>query len=91
MPRSLSLAVPQTYAALRAAVMTVVKQGRGEIENAWVKTYHDTGRLIHEHILLKQNRAGYGAGVFDRLAADTGKPSAWTNTPRPIGMTNDGP
>ncbi|MCW5549814.1 MAG: thermonuclease family protein [Opitutaceae bacterium] len=67
-----ALAVPQTYAALRRAVEVTVFVGRQKIEDAWVRTYHETGRLIHEHILLNKDRAGYGAKVFDKLAADTG-------------------
>lgn len=63
---------PKTYAELREAVLAVVHRGRREIERAWVQTYHDTGRLIHEHLLFKQARADYGARVFADLAADSG-------------------
>jgi endonuclease YncB( thermonuclease family) len=64
--------MPQTYAALRRAVEAVVFKGRQEIEHAWVRTYHEAGRLINEHILSHQRRAAYGTQVFDRLAQDTG-------------------
>lgn len=66
------LPAPATYAQLKKAVETVVFQGRQQIEQAWTKTYHETGRLINEHILRNAGRAGYGARVFERLAADTG-------------------
>jgi endonuclease YncB( thermonuclease family) len=65
------LTVPQTYAALRAAVETVVLKGREGIERAWVQTYHDTGRLITEHLVVNKNRTGYGTQVLARLSADT--------------------
>ena len=65
----------QTYAALKAAVLAVVQKGRGEIDRAWLMTYHETGRLIHEHLLLHQERAAYGAQVFAKLAEDTGTSS----------------
>lgn len=64
--------IPETYAELRDAVLAVVNKGRREIEQAWVQTYHDTGRLIHDHLLFKQARAAYGASVFADLAADSG-------------------
>lgn len=64
--------VPATYAALRRAVEQTVFRGRADIEKAWVRTYHETGRLINEHILRSKERAGYGARVFERLAEDTG-------------------
>jgi micrococcal nuclease len=67
-----NLTVPQSYAALRSAVESVVFKGRRDIERAWIHTYHETGRLINEHILLKRDRAGYGAKVFEKLSVDTG-------------------
>ena len=70
MPES-KLIVPSTYAALRQAVVNVVLKGRREIDRAWLLTYHETGRLIHEHLLLNKDRANYGAQVFAKLAADT--------------------
>ncbi|MDP1579038.1 MAG: DUF1016 N-terminal domain-containing protein [Candidatus Didemnitutus sp.] len=66
------LSVPATYADLKKAVEAVVFKGRQQIELAWVRTYHETGRLINEHILQNRQRAGYGAGVFEKLSADTG-------------------
>lgn len=64
-------ATPRTYAALRRAVLAVVGSGRRRIEEAWVRTYHETGRLIAGHLLLNKARADYGAEVFTRLAAET--------------------
>ena len=73
MARALTPAsAPKTYAELRRGVEEVVFAGRAKIEQAWLRTYHDTGRLIHEHLLLNQERADYGAKVFNRLADDTG-------------------
>jgi hypothetical protein len=63
---------PKTYAQLRAAVTAVVIEGRSVIDRAWLETYHETGRLIHEHILLFRDRANYGAKTFEKLADDTG-------------------
>lgn len=62
--------VPQTYAELRRAVELTLFQGQREIELARVRTYHETGRLIHEHILLFKHRADYGSGTIQRLADD---------------------
>lgn len=64
--------IPKTYAQLRDAVKAVVVQGRQAIDRAWLETYHETGRLINEHILLFRDRADYGAKTYEKLAADTG-------------------
>ncbi len=64
--------VPTTYAILRRAVEAIVVKGRNDIDRAWVHTYHETGRLITEHLLQNKERANYGGQVFTRLAADTG-------------------
>ncbi len=64
--------VPKTYAQLRDAVTAVVIEGRSAIDRAWLETYHETGRLIHEHILFFRDRANYGAKTFEKLADDTG-------------------
>jgi endonuclease YncB( thermonuclease family) len=62
--------IPRTYAELRRSVEAVIGAGRRQVEAAWVQTYHETGRLIHEHVLLKKDRADYGAQVYARLSAD---------------------
>ena len=67
--RALSPA-PKTYAQLRDAVVVVVADRRA-IDRAWLDTYHETGRLINEHVLLFKERANYGARIYEKLAADT--------------------
>ena len=69
--RSSVFVVPRTYAELRRCVEQVIVAGRRKVDLAWLLTYHETGRLIVEHLLLKQERADYGAKVFTQLAADT--------------------
>ena len=62
--------VPQTYAELRRAVELTMIHGQHAVELAKVRTYHETGRLIREHVLAHQDRADYGAKTIPRLAAD---------------------
>ena len=50
-------------------MLTLIK-GQQAIEQAKVQTYWDTGRLIHEHVLLFKDRADYGAGTIAQLSAD---------------------
>ena len=64
------MAAPRTYAELRRTVETVLLTGQREIDQAKVRTYWDTGRLINEHLLLNRGRADYGADVMARLARD---------------------
>ena len=64
--------IPKTFAELRAAVMVVVVEGRRAIDRAWVESYHEIGRLIYEHLLLKKERAAYGASVYSELAEESG-------------------
>ena len=69
--RTLTLTpIPKTYAELRKAVEQTMVQGQQAIERARVHTYHETGRLIQEHVLLFKERADYGAKTIPRLAAD---------------------
>lgn len=70
MPQTALTAVPQTYAALRAAVEVAMVKGQQAVELARVRTYHETGRLIHEHVLLFKERADYGTQTIPRLAGD---------------------
>jgi len=70
MARSSALAVPRTYAALRRAVEDVIIKGQRAAELAKVRTYHETGRLIREHVLLFDDRADYGSKAVRRLALD---------------------
>jgi endonuclease YncB( thermonuclease family) len=62
--------VPQTYGELRRAVAAVMIKGQQEIDQARVRTYWETGRLIREHGLLFKERADYGAKTILRLGAD---------------------
>lgn len=64
------LAVPKTYAELRAAVILTIVKGQQAYEIARVRTYHETGRLIHEHVLLFKQRADHGARPIARLSAE---------------------
>ena len=64
--------VPKTYAELLRRVRDTLFAGQRAVDFAWVRTFHETGRLIHCHILLKKERAGYGAQVFRQLANDSG-------------------
>lgn len=70
MAKAVQLAVPQTYAALRRAVEETLFKGQRAIEQAKVRTYHETGWYIKEHILLNVERADYGAKVYERLEKD---------------------
>src|SRR5882672_1810688 len=71
MPQRAITLTPKTYAELRDAVIAVVVKGRQAIDRAWLETYHETGRLINEHILQFRDRADYGAKVYTKLATDT--------------------
>ena len=67
-----SKSVPRTYTELRRRAEAALLLGQRQIEEAKVRTYWETGRLIDQHLLLHQNRAEYGAEVVPRLAADLG-------------------
>lgn len=70
MPRNAPVSIPPTYAELLREVRRVLIDGQREIDRVWVRSYHETGRLIVEHILLKKERADYGAHVYRDLARD---------------------
>ena len=72
MPASSLAKIPQTYPELLSAVRRVLIDGQREIDRVWVRSYHETGRLITEHILLFKDRADYGAKTYHNLARDTG-------------------
>ncbi|MBC7368444.1 MAG: thermonuclease family protein [Undibacterium sp.] len=65
------VSIPRTYAELRREVERVLLVGRRAVDVAWLRTYHETGRLIHEHLRRNEDRADYGAKVVGRLAAET--------------------
>ena len=64
--------VPKTYAELLRRVKATIFAGQRAVDFAWVQTFHETGRLIHCHVLLKKDRADRGAQVIHQLANDTG-------------------
>lgn len=72
MPAASASYVPKSYADLLRCVQQTLFVGQREVEVAWVRTYHETGRLIHVHLLLEKDRADHGAQVFAQLARDTG-------------------
>src|SRR3989338_1632574 len=60
-----------SYPGLREQVKQVLLLGRARIEQEKVRTYWETGRLIHTHILANNARtAVYGKQVMERLAQD---------------------
>jgi endonuclease YncB( thermonuclease family) len=58
------------YNLLLSKVKKTLIEGQARIEAQRVRTYWETGRLIHAHILQNKDRAEYGAEVLDRLARD---------------------
>jgi hypothetical protein len=58
------------YKQLLTQVKKVLIEGQARIEEQRVRTYWETGRLIHTHILQNKDRAEYGAEVISRLAKD---------------------
>ena len=72
MPTSTLAPIPKTYPGLLRSVRQVLIDGQREIDRVWVGSYHETGRLITEHILLNKTRADYGAHLYRDLARDTG-------------------
>ena len=52
MPTSSLAKIPRTYAELLSSVRRVLLDGQQEIDRVWVHSYHESGRLITEHILL---------------------------------------
>ncbi len=70
MSQSALSVVPQTYGELRRAVEAAMITGQLAADLAKVRTYHLTGQVIYEHVLLFKDRADYGAKTIPRLAAD---------------------
>ena len=48
----MKLTLPADYAAFLKQVKATLVEGQARIEKERVKTYWETGRLIHSHILL---------------------------------------
>ncbi|MBP9913617.1 MAG: thermonuclease family protein [Opitutaceae bacterium] len=70
MPTTALSTVPQSYTDLRKAVETTMVKGQLAADLARVRTYHETGRLIQDHVLLFKERADYGTQTLRRLATD---------------------
>jgi endonuclease YncB( thermonuclease family) len=62
--------LPAGYKPLLNKVKQTLILGQQRIEAEKVRTYWETGRLIHADILKHARRAGYGAEVIKRLARD---------------------
>lgn len=65
-----SLSQSSVYQTLLARVRETLLDGQKRIEAEKIRTYWQTGKLIHEHILKNQNRAEYGGEVVVRLSQD---------------------
>jgi endonuclease YncB( thermonuclease family) len=63
--------VPQqaglTYARLVKAIKGEIASGKKIIENAKVGTYRNVGKYISEYVLHGQDRAKYGARIYEHL------------------------
>lgn len=66
----------KTYSSLRSQIRKTISAGKARalkaVERERVRTAWQVGRLIHEHILLKKDRAAYGKEVIKRLSEDIG-------------------
>lgn len=64
----------QSYVNLRSRVRAVISAGKlraqDAVEREKVRTCWEVGKLIHKHILLHKERAGYGKEVIKRLSHD---------------------
>ena len=62
--------IPTTYPALLRQVKATLIEGQERIEQEKVRTYWQTGNLIHTDILKNKSRADYGTQVLEQLADD---------------------
>jgi endonuclease YncB( thermonuclease family) len=62
--------LPNGYTTLLNRVKKILIEGLRRIEAQRVRTYWETGKLIHTDILKNKGRAGYGDQVVLRLAND---------------------
>ena len=62
--------VPSDYNALIRRVKEILIEGQQRIEAERVRTYWETGRLIHGHVLDHADRAEYGTQVIANIAKD---------------------
>jgi len=58
------------YVTLRNQVKSTLLLGQQRIEQEKVRTYWETGKLIHSHLLLHKERADYGKQVVEKLSKD---------------------
>src|SRR3989338_1885460 len=72
-PQKLSTALsktPTNYPNLLTRVKQTLIDGQARIEQERVRTYWETGKLIHNYILKQAGRAEYGNEVMAKLAKD---------------------
>jgi hypothetical protein len=62
--------IPSDYQGLLRKVKETLIEGQQRIEAERVRTYWETGRLIHGHVLKFADRAEYGAEVVANVARD---------------------
>lgn len=62
--------IPSDYAGLLKKVKETLIEGQKRIESERVRTYWETGRLIHGHVLEHKDRADYGAKTVANIARD---------------------
>ncbi|MBL8013136.1 MAG: thermonuclease family protein [Candidatus Omnitrophica bacterium] len=62
--------IPSEYASLLRRVKETLLEGQRRIESERVRTYWETGRIIHRHILQHKDRADYGSQLIDKIAND---------------------
>ncbi len=70
MPQRSKIQIPADYPDLLVRVKAALIEGQQRIEQERVRTYWETGRLIHIHILKHKARAAYGAQVIRFIAED---------------------
>ncbi|MBP9854776.1 MAG: thermonuclease family protein [Candidatus Omnitrophica bacterium] len=70
-PQKFSPTIPG-YQPLLKQIKKTLLDGQARIEAERVRTYWETGRIIHTHILKNKDRADYGAQVVKQLGADLG-------------------
>ncbi len=70
MTQTLATTPQNSYHTLLSQVRKTLIEGQARIEAERVKTYWETGRLIHNDILKNKDRSEYGAEIFRRLSKD---------------------
>lgn len=62
--------IPSDYNSLLRKVKETLIEGQKRIESERVRTYWETGRIIHGHILKHSDRAEYGTQVIQKVSKD---------------------